>query len=136
MTAIIDLYSRYIVGWQISNTLEKETQTELLAATIKKHGKPQIINSDQGSQYTCEHWVSFLKEHKISISMNGRGRATDNAHIERFFGTLKRNHLYLNPAKDGIELYSSIDAFINKYNRRRHQGIGRQKPCDLYKNAA
>lgn len=136
LTAIIDLYSRYIVGWQISNSLEKETQTELLASAIKKHGKPEIINSDQGSQYTSEHWVSFVREHGITISMDGKGRATDNAFIERFFRTLKWKHIYLNPAKDGLELYQGIDAFMKKYNKRKHQGIGRKKPCELYKNAA
>jgi putative transposase len=69
LTAIMDLYSRYIVGWQLSNSLEKETQTEILLATISQHGKPEIINSDQGAQYTCEHWVSTLSDLKIRISM-------------------------------------------------------------------
>jgi putative transposase len=136
LTAIIDLYSRYIVGWQISNSLEKETQTELLASVINKHGKPRIINSDQGSQYTCEHWVSYLKENGIAISMDGKGRATDNAYIERFFRTLKWKHVYLHPAKDGLELYTGIEGFMKKYNNRRHRGIGRQKPIQLYQQAA
>jgi len=69
LTAIIDLYSRYIVGWQLSNSLEKETQTELLHATIRVYGKPEIINSDQGAQYTCEHWINTLNDLKIRISM-------------------------------------------------------------------
>ena len=85
LTAIIDLYSRYIVGWQLSNSLEKETQTELLEAAIARHGKPEIINSDQGAQYTCAHWVDTLHKHQIRISMDGKGRATDNAFIERWF---------------------------------------------------
>lgn len=136
LTAVIDLYSRFIVGWQISNTLEKETQTELIEALITKYGKPKIINSDQGSQYTCEHWVSFLKKHEIRISMDGKGRATDNAHIERFFRTLKWKHVYLYPAANGLELYSGIETFMRKYNSRRHQGIGRKKPEELYQQAA
>ena len=78
LTAIIDLYSRYIVGWQLSNSLEKETQTELLHATICKYGKPEIINTDQGSQYTCEHWISTLDDLKIRISMRTpRGTAKE-----------------------------------------------------------
>lgn len=136
LTAVIDLYSRYLVGWQISNSLEKETQTELVQALIGQYGPPQIINSDQGSQYTCEHWVSFLRGHKIAISMDGKGRATDNAIIERFFRTLKWKHIYLYPAKDGLELDQGVDRFMNKYNNRRHQGIERQKPFELYKQAA
>lgn len=90
LTAIMDLYSRYIVGWQLSNSLEKQTQTELLHASISKHGKPEIINTDQGSQYTCEHWVSTLSGLNIRISMDGKGRATDNAYIERWFRTINR----------------------------------------------
>ena len=132
-TGIIDLYSRYLVGWKLSNSLEKETQTELLLATIEKEGKPEIINSDQGSQYTSANWIDTLKEQGIQISMDGKGRATDNAFIERFFRTLKHKHVYLHPAEDGWELYQGIDRFIDRYNnKRRHQGIGRRKPSDLY----
>ena len=136
LTAIIDVYSRFIVGWQISNSLEKETQTELLRAAIARYGKPEIVNSDQGSQYTCEHWVSTLQEAGIRISMDGKGRATDNAFIELFFGTLKRKHIYLNPADNGLELYSGVAPFIEKYNQRNHQGIDRKKPITLYLKAA
>lgn len=87
LTAIIDLYSRYLVGWQISNSLEKQTQTQLLRQAISEYGTPEIINSDQGSQYTCRHWVDTLKEFNIRISMDGKARATDNAFIERWFRT-------------------------------------------------
>lgn len=132
LTAIIDLYSRFIVGWQVSNSLAKETQTEVLEEAIRRHGKPEIINSDQGSQYTCEHWVSFLKEKKIKISMDGKGRATDNAIIERWFRTLKQKHVYLNPAETGTDLFLGVAAFIRRYNRRNHRGINRAKPIDLY----
>ena len=135
-TGIIDLYSRYLVGWKLSNSLEKETQTELLLATIEKEGKPEIVNSDQGSQYTSANWVDTLKEQGIQISMDGKGRATDNAFIESFFRTLKQKHVYLHPAEDGLELYQGIDRFIKRYNNeRRHQGIGRRKPSDLYRLA-
>lgn len=136
LTAIIDVYSRFIVGWQISNSLAQETQTAVLRRAIERYGKPQIINSDQGAQYTCEHWVSTLKELEIRISMDGKGRATDNAIIERFFGTLKRKQIYLYPAKDGLDLYSGVEKFMKKYNLRNHRGINRKKPQDLYLNAA
>ena len=136
LTAIIDVYSRYIVGWQVSNSLEKETQTELVKQAIERYGVPEIINSDQGSQYTSAHWIDTLKEYKIRISMDGKGRATDNAFIERWFRTVKQKHIYLNPASNGLELYQGIDAFVKKYNHRRHQGIERRKPVDLYLNAA
>lgn len=108
LTAIIDLYSRYIVGWQIANTLDKQTQTELLKQAIRQHGVPEIINSDQGSQYTCAHWVETLRHCKIRISMDGKGRATDNAFIERWFRTIKQKYIYLHPAENGLELYQGI----------------------------
>jgi putative transposase len=136
LTAIIDVYSRYIVAWQVSNSLEKETQTELLLTAIARHGAPEIVNSDQGSQYTSANWLDTLKENGIRVSMDGRGRATDNAFIERFFRTIKQKHIYLRPAKDGLELHQGIATFMEKYNRRRHQGIDRKKPCDLYRKAA
>lgn len=136
LTAIIDLYSRFIVGWQVSNTLDKETQTQVLKAAVDRYGAPEIINSDQGSQYTCKHWITTVKGLGIKVSMDGKGRATDNAFIERFFGTIKRKHVYLYPAADGLELYEGVQKFINKYNRRSHQGIGRQKPINLYPLAA
>lgn len=135
LTAIIDLHSRFIVGWQLSNSLEKETQTEVVKAAIERYGKPEIINSDQGSQYTSEHWISFLKNEGIQISMDGKGRATDNAFIERFFGTIKRKHIYLYPAENGLDLYQGVERFIHRYNyERRHQGIGRKRPDQLYKS--
>jgi putative transposase len=136
LTAIIDLYSRYIVGWQISNSLEKETQTEIVENAICQYGKPEIINSDQGSQYTCEHWVEFLKKKKIQISMDGKGRATDNAFIERWFRTLKQRHIYLYPAKNGLELYKGVSSFVKRYNSKPHQGINSYRPDQMYLNAA
>lgn len=136
LTAIIDLYSRYIVGWQVSNSLEKETQTTVLKEAIRQHGKPEIVNSDQGSQYTSAHWVNMLKECGIQISMDGKGRATDNAFIERWFRTIKQKYIYLNPENNGLDLYHGVDTFVRRYNRRNHQGIGRRKPEDLYLMAA
>jgi putative transposase len=136
LTAIIDIYSRYLVGWQLSNSLEKENQTRLLHQAIAKYGHPEIINSDQGSQYTSTHWLDSLKELDIQVSMDGRGRATDNAFIERWFRTLKQKHVYLYPAKDGLTLYEGITQFVDRYNRTRHQGINRTKPIDRYHFAA
>lgn len=136
LTGLIDLYSRFIVGWLLSNSLDKATQTEALNEATNRYGKPGIINSDQGSQYTCGHWVDTLREQEITISMDGRGRATDNAFIERWFRTIKQKYIYLHPATNGLELYHGIAGFVEKYNNRRHQGIGRRKPNDLYHHAA
>ncbi|WP_227411592.1 IS3 family transposase [Cruoricaptor ignavus] len=132
LTAIIDVYSRYIVGWQLSNTLEMETQTSAMNEAIKKYGKPEIVNSDQGSQYTSNHWIESMETHGVKISMDGKGRATDNIYIERFFRTIKYDYIYLNPVESGWELYEGIRDFISGYHRRSHQGINLQKPKDLF----
>ena len=132
LTAIIDVYSRYIVGWQLSNTLEKETQTLVMNDAIKKYGKPEIVNSDQGSQYTSNHWIECMGNHRIKISMDGKGRAIDNIYIVRFFRTIKYDYIYLNPVESGWELYEGIQDFIKGYNKRSHQGINNQKPKDLF----
>ena len=136
LTAVIDLYSRYIVGWQLSNSLDATNQTELVEELISKYGGPEIINSDQGSQYTCSNWVAFLKTNNIRISMDGKGRATDNAFIERFFRSLKWDHVYLYPAEDGLQLHKGIKWFVEKYNNRSHQGINREKPFERYQQIA
>ena len=78
LTAIIDVYSRYIVGWNLSNTLSAECTLNVLKQAIKNCGNPEIINSDQGSQFTCPLWTEYLEEQGITISMDGRGRALDN----------------------------------------------------------
>ena len=137
LTAIIDVYSRYIVGWGISNTLDADASLSVLKQAIKDHGKPEIINSDQGSQFTCEQWVDYLKEEDIRISMDGKGRAVDNIFIERFFRSLKYDYVYLHPANDGVELYQGVKEYIQYYNHtRHHQGIGRKIPATLYQSAA
>lgn len=137
LTAIIDVYSRYIVGWGLSNTLEAEASLSVLKQAIKDHGKPEIINSDQGSQFTCEQWVEYLKKNDIKISMDGKGRAIDNIFIERFWRSLKYDHVYIYPASDGIELYQGIKKHINYYNHELpHQGIDHRVPVKLYRSVA
>ncbi len=137
LTAIIDLYSRYIVGWDVFNSLNAENTLEVLKQAIAQHGKPEIINSDQGSQFTCALWTEFVDKAEIKISMDGRGRATDNIFIERFWRTLKQDYVYLNPAESGTELYRGLRKYILYYNNQKsHQGIGRISPAKLYHQAA
>jgi len=137
LTAIIDLYSRYIVGWGISNTLDAEASLAVMKQAIKEHGKPDIINSDQGSQFTCEDWIEHMTTEGIRISMDGKGRVIDNIFIERFWRTLKYDYVYLNPANNGLELYQELKDYINYYNHElHHQGIDRRIPAELYKPAA
>lgn len=137
LTAIIDIYSRYIVGWGISNTLDADASLSVMKQAIREHGKPEIINSDQGSQFTCEDWITYMKVHDIQVSMDGKGRAIDNIFIERFWRSLKYDYVYLNPANDGLDLYQGLTVYMSYYNNElHHQGIGRKIPAELYKPAA
>lgn len=137
LTAIIDVYSRYIVGWDLSNSLDGENSLKVVRAAIAKHGTPEIINSDQGCQFTCEAWVKYLESEDIQISMDGRGRALDNIFIERFWRTLKREYVYLYPAEDGAMLYQGLKNHILYYNNERtHQSLDRQTPQEWYEYAA
>ena len=128
LSVVIDWHSRFVLGWQLSNTLEAETQTELMEELIGIYGKPQIINSDQGSQYTCPNWIDFLQSRTIKISMDGKGRATDNAIVERFFRTIKQECIYLKPSTTVKELTTEIADFIDYYNQRRRI-FGKQQTC-------
>jgi putative transposase len=134
LTAIIDVYSRFIVAWDVNNTLEAENCLNVLKVAVSRYGKPEIINSDQGSQFTSALWIEYLEneENKIQISMDGKGRAKDNIFIERFWRTVKYDYIYLQPANDGNELYVGLKAFIERYNHKRHQGIERKIPSDLF----
>lgn len=138
LCAIIDHFSRYIVGWSISNSMEAEWVVKTLKNAVECHGKPQIINSDQGVQFTSDEYVDFVKGLKFTrISMDGKGRATDNAFVERFFRTIKYDKIYLNPPIDGVHLYQLCEDFINFYNHKRsHSSIGEVPPAELYRMAA
>ena len=123
MTAFIDVYSRKIVGWGISNSMSKQWCLNVLNDAIARYGKPEIINSDQGSQYTSTAWTNYLEKQQIKISMDGKGRATDNAWIERFWKSLKYDYIYLNPCDDGFELLGGVQNHIEYYHQKHHQSI-------------
>lgn len=131
LTAIIDVYSRRIVGWGISNTLGAQWCKNVLQQAIAENGKPDIVNSDQGVQYTSALWTQYLLEQGIKISMDGKGRATDNIWIERFWKSIKYDHIYLNPADDGFERYGGVQSHIAYYNDKIHHTT-RQSPNDRY----
>jgi len=134
MTAFIDVYSRKIVSWGISNSMSKQWCLDVLNDAIARHGKPEIINSDQGSQYTSYAWTNYLEKENIRISMDGKGRATDNAWIERFWKSLKYNYIYLNPCDNGLELFEGVQNHIAYYNQKRHQSI-KKSPDESYQES-
>jgi len=131
MTAIIDVYSRKILSWSLSNSMDTQWCVDMLKEAIKTHGKPQIVNSDQGSQYTSALWTHTLYKQGIKVSMDGKGRATDNAWIERFWKTIKYDHIFLNPAEDGLDLYEGVENYIGYYNRKTHHTT-KEKPHIRY----
>lgn len=131
LTAFIDVYSRRIMGWGISNSMSKKWILEVLKDAIERNGKPEIINSDQGSQYTSFAWINFLESQGIRISMDGKGRATDNTWIERFWKTIKYGYIYPNPCEDGIELLEGVRYYIEYYNQKKHQALS-SSPDNIY----
>ena len=131
--AVIDVYSRYIVGWRLSNSLSASNCIGLIEDCIARHGVPEIVNSDQGIQYTSAEWERALTSHGIAISMDGRGRCKDNIWIERFWHTIKQEYIYVNPTDDVCEMRTGIANFIRYYNEGRpHQGIDNQLPVSRY----
>jgi len=137
LIAIIDLYSRYVLGWSLSNTMESEWCLELLQKSVAKHGTPEIFNTDQGSQFTSEIFTGFLTENGIKISMDGRGRATDNIFIERLWRSVKYEDVYPNAYESGIELRKGLAKYFTFYNQiRRHSSIENKRPYDIYNAAA
>lgn len=133
LVAIIDLYSRYVVNWSVSNSMDAEWCQRVLEEAIEMHGKPEIINTDQGSQFTSEIFSGFVLNEGIRLSMDGKGRAIDNAFIERLWRSVKYEKLYLQPPVDGVDLYQLVLEYFHYYNNdRRHQGINDQIPNELY----
>ena len=131
LTAFIDVYSRKIMSYGISNTMTTKWCLEVMEEGIKKYGPPEIINSDQGAQYTSLAWNDRLANEGIQISMDGKGRATDNTWIERFWKTLKTEYIYLNPSDNGFELIKGVQNHIAYYHQKTHHTT-KQKPEDRY----
>jgi len=134
LVAIIDVYSRYMVNWSVSNQMDKQWVCDCMKQAFELQGRPEIVNTDQGSQFTSQEFVDLILENnETRLSMDGKGRATDNAFIERFWRSIKYEKLYLNPSNDGLDLFIKIRDYIEYYNtQRRHSRIGDKRPCDLY----
>lgn len=130
--AIIDWYSRYIVDWQLDQSLEIGFVLETMKRALAKR-KPSIVNSDQGSHFTSPQYIDLLKEHDVRISMDGKGRATDNIAIERFWRSLKYNEIYLNDYNSPRETRNGIRNYIHLHNYYLpHQSLQRHTPAAVY----
>lgn len=134
LTAIIDWYSRYIVGYSISNTLQTDVVLRTVKEAVKKYGKPDIINSDQGSQFTSNEYINLIKSYNHTrISMDGKGRATDNIAIERFFRSYKWERIYLHIPETVKEVKILTKEYIVHYNfTRPHQSYDYKTPAEIY----
>jgi putative transposase len=136
LAAVIDWNTKKILSWKLSNTMDIKLTTDVLNQALSLYPKPEIFNTDQGSQYTAQAHVNILKEHDIKISMDGKGRSIDNICIERFWRTIKYEEIYLNDYKSMSELRYSVDNYIVKYNSRRlHSAIGNKTPDQIYDEA-
>jgi len=133
LTAIIDWYSRLIVGWALSDTLDTAPVLDALAKAMDLYGIPCIINSDQGSQFTSEAYIDALSVKGIRQSMDGKARWVDNVIIERWFRSLKTEYVYINEYASPRELRAGINDYIEGYNNiRPHEGLGYETPAAVY----
>lgn len=133
LVAIMDWYSRKVLSWRISNTLDTEFCVQALKEALSLYGIPDIFNTDQGSQYTSLSFTNVLKDHGIKISMDGKGRWIDNVFIERLWRSLKYECVYLNNFENGQQAKGLIGNWINHYNRHRpHSTFDGQTPHEVY----
>lgn len=133
--AIVDLYSRYIVAYDLSTTLEAQFCVACLKSALQDNNKPAIFNSDQGSQFTCHNFIDVLTSYKINISMDHQGRCFDNIHVERLWRTLKQEAIYYEKPTTLKELEICIHRFVDWYNNKRlHQSLEYQIPINIYRN--
>jgi putative transposase len=133
LVAIMDWYSRKVLSWRFSNTLDHLFCVDALKEALAKYGKPEIFNTDQGSQFTCDEFTTVLKQHNVRISMDGKGRWMDNRFIERLWRSLKYEDVYLNCYGTMREADQGIGKYIIFYNQvRPHQTLNSKTPDDIY----
>ena len=136
LTAVIDWYSRKVLAWRLSNSLDSSFCVDCLEEALRKYGKPEIFNTDQGTQFTSEAFTGVLKSHDIRISMDGRGRALDNVFVERLWRNVKQEDLYLKGYETAVEMTRGLAEYFQLYNTARpHQSLGYKTPAEVYENA-
>ena len=134
--AIIDWHSRMVLAHKTVNTMDTYHCIEVLEMAISKFGKPEIFNSDQGSQFTSKAFTDELKKRGIRISMDGRGRCRDNARMERFWWSLKVENLYINSYQSMEELRNAVNQYVQFYNTQRlHSSLGYRTPSEVYRTS-
>ena len=137
LVAIMDWASRAVLSWRLSNTMDASFCVEALEEALAKYGKPEIFNTDQGSQFTGGDFTGVLLEAGLQISMDGRGRWMDNVFIERLWRSLKYEDIYLKHYADGREAKAGIFAWVDFYNTKRfHRGLGNRTPMAVWRDGA
>lgn len=133
LIAVMDWHSRYVLSWEVSVTMEESACVSALESALRRHPKPEIFNSDQGSQFTGQAFTGVLKEQGIQISMDGKGRAMDNIMVERLWRSVKYEEVYLKEYRDVHELVRSLKTYFEFYNHQRpHSGLDGQTPAEVY----
>lgn len=138
LVAVMDWHSRYVLSWKLSNTMPVDFCKSCLQEAIDNYGAPKIFNSDQGSQFTSEKFTNIWQENnlkEVQISMDGKGRATDNAFIERVWRSVKQEKIYGHTYANGTELWMALTEYFNFYNHDRgHQSLGYKTPAQVYQS--
>ncbi|MES1942094.1 transposase orfab subunit b [Salinisphaera sp. T5B8] len=133
LVAVMDWYSRKVLAWQVSNTLDDAFCVDALQRAIARYGRPEILNTDQGSQFTGRAFTGVLEDHAITISMDGRGRWMDNVFIERLWRSVKYEEVYLKVYDSGRDAKADLADYFAFYNaKRHHQGLDRATPDQVY----
>jgi len=133
LTAILDVFSRKVLAWRLSNTMTADFCVDALEEAIARFGAPEIFNTDQGSQFTSDDWIKVLKQSNVAISMDGKGRWIDNVFIERLWRSVKYEEVYLHAYDNGSEARAGLTKYFSFYNTRRsHQGLDYRTPDEVY----
>ena len=133
LVVIMDWVSRAVLAWRLSNTLEADLCVEALEEALARYGRPEIFNTDQGSQFTSDDFTATLKRHSVTISMDGKGRCMDNIFVERLWRSLKYEEVYLNAYATVAEAKAGIGRWLDFYNaERQHQSLGYRTPRQIY----
>jgi putative transposase len=135
LAAIVDLFSRKVLSWRLSNSMDPGFCVAALEEAIERYGEPAIFNTDQGSQFTSESFINVLKRHSIEISMDGKGRALDNVYVERLWRSLKYEDIYLKSYETMAQITGGVDQYFQFYNSERfHQSLNYRTPDDMYES--
>ena len=133
LVAVMDWHSRYVLSWEVSVTMDSDFCVSALESALRRHGRPEIFNTDQGSQFTSKGFTDILKDAEVLISMDGKGRAMDNVFIERLWRSVEYEEVYLKEYATVRELIKSLKVYFDFYNNQRpHNSLGGKTPAEVY----